>query len=190
MYIYNVHGKNVTAQVFTVDAQQVFLDTRGNDGENITIPELGALLQHVKKKHSNIQSAAQSTLHPVLRSNLLSQPMGGQRSIDFSDLLTSLKNADGTVVMHMPTPQITEVQSLDKESVLNELQALGYLNLEKYGDFYDSRAYQALKQAWEAYVTSYTQTERAQRQLTETAIQLQEEWFLPEYLQSNNQQSG
>ena len=100
MHIYNVPGTNVTADVSDGKQTQVFLSTKGNkDKKHITIPELIALLERVRKEHPDMQWASQATLHPVLKSKHLSSPVGGWQDIDFSLLLTSLKNDDRTVRM-------------------------------------------------------------------------------------------
>ena len=87
--------------------------------------------------------------------------------------------------MHMPR-QIPEKNKREKKAILKELKDLGYEILEDDKKFEEKPS--DLKQAWEAYVTSYTDTYRAQKHLVETAITRGEKWFLPYYLRDGFQE--
>lgn len=183
VHIYNVPGTNVVAE-FTVGDNQLFLKS-GDEGGNMTREQLIALLEHAKSEHSEIQIVYQSKRHLVLQSNFLETNNNGYQYINFARLLAFLANKSVQIVMHMPR-QIPEEN--DREATLKELKALGYEILEDHEKYKEKSP--TLKQAWKAYVTSYTETERAQKHLVETAIRLGEKWFLPHYLQNGYEQSG
>lgn len=183
VHIYNVPGRNVAAEFITDGADKLFLKS-GNEGENMTGEEFMALLNYAKSKHSEIQTVSQDTRRPVLQSKFLQEKYGGYQEISFFRLHALLEQANGSVqiVMYMPTQITKNDDRNEKERILKDLKALGYEILENHENF--EKKPLALKQAWQAYVTSYTETYRAQKHLVETAIQLREKGFLPEYLRS------